>query len=123
MATDDPPPSCTNLTLGCGELLDASTEDCSGDIGSHSCFNKDATGPDRLHSLRLASDFSQVRISVNSPSDLDVYVYDFGLSSCINWGDTAADLFNVTAGERFWVVVDGGAGVMDDYTIQVECTP
>jgi hypothetical protein len=116
----DPPPSCANLVIRCGGTVQGSTRDCSSDFDAHACFARDATGVDRFHSLRLAQDRPEVRIRLDSDSDLDLWVYDAGLGTCLDWGDEAATLFNATAG-RYWVVVDGGSGVADDYTIEVVC--
>jgi len=117
---EEPPPSCTNLDLACGSALEASTATCLSDLDAHSCFARDALGPDRFHSLRLTSTLAEVRLQIASSADLDLYVYDALLATCLDWGDQEVTLFNAAPG-RYWVIVDGAAGQEGDYTLTVIC--
>jgi hypothetical protein len=118
--SDPPPPGCSSLELLCGRTLDADTFACEDMFGSHDCFARDATGPDRLHSIRIQGSGNVTFRLVSSDMNQDLYVYDAGLEECLDWGDEEVTLFDPAPG-RYFVVVDGAAGQQGRYRLEVSC--
>ena len=96
-------------------------------VDEYSCVGWDETGPEYAYSYTAAAD-GVVTVEISDmTADLDVFVIpdvagECDPSSCLVFGGTEAT-FAATAGETYYIVVDGYRGVEDDYIIELTCGP
>ena len=124
--------SCLGAAIvGCGfdEEWNNSGGGSTNNVTSYgSCFSSSETGPE--YSYIFIPDVSgTANVTMVSDVDLDVFVLPFNGAVCDSSQCMASDAssgdaefsFAVTAGEAYFVVVDGYSGATGDYLIEITC--
>ena len=115
------------LSLTCEDGFDEGNNGGDGStnqIDTYSCVGWDESGPEYAYEYAPTED-GQVTISLVSTEDLDLFVVE-GASgecnsdSCVAFGDEEVT-FDAIAGTIYYVIVEGKAGAVDDYLIELTC--
>jgi hypothetical protein len=121
-------PTCAVAdTLTCGDTRTWNNGDLGSttNVGSYSCTGWNESGPEYTYEF-VSPAPHDVTLSLSGMSgDLDLFVLDAGTgscdpSNCSEYGDSSTT-FTAVPGQSYYVVVDGFAGAISDYTLEVTC--
>lgn len=114
------PSDCFETALACSHSVTTELEPtCPADIDQHPCASGPTDGEERTHSLTVPADgLLRIDLIAEDP-DLEVYLYDAGLTQCIEGVDGVIEE-NVPAGD-YRVFVDAPSGNGGPYTLEVRC--
>ena len=124
-------PTCTpdfNLSCGSTDSWDTTSSGATNVVTDYSCVSFSETGPEYTYTFTpTAATTATVSLSNLGSNDLDVFVLDgaggtCAGSNCVDWGDTSTS-FSATAGQTYYIVVDGFLGDAGSYDIAVSCSP
>ncbi|MEE2829342.1 MAG: hypothetical protein VX498_09150 [Myxococcota bacterium] len=126
----DPEDSCdVTEALGCQSSVSADTSAAgvASAIDAYSCVGWDASGPELIYSFHADSDGTVTASlsSIQSGEDLDVYILsgdeaNCSPEDCLAYGNTTAS-FEATAGENYFIVVDGFYGAAGTFDLELVC--
>jgi len=114
-------------TMACGTSTTNDTNNGSNDVGAYSCSSWDASGPELVFAFAATTtgDVTAALSALQQGEDLDLYVLDndgngIDPSACISYGNLEST-FTATAGENYYIVVDGYYGAAGTFTLDVTC--
>ncbi|MFH2005549.1 MAG: DUF4215 domain-containing protein [bacterium] len=121
-------PTCTagwSLSCGGSDFWNNGGAGSTDVFDSYSCGGWDESGPEYAYTF-VANQSAAVTVDLSGMTgDLDVYVLSntggmCDANNCLAYGDNQAT-FTATAGQSYFIVVDGYQGAVSDYTIDLTC--
>lgn len=120
-------PHCTPdqaTPIGCDETVSGNNSAGTSIFATYGCApDWDESGPEVIYSFTAEAD-DQLFIGFSGPltADLDLFAMDGTCmgEGCLTGGDIAMRL-DVTAGETYYLVVEGYEGATSDYTLTLDC--
>ncbi|MEE2830688.1 MAG: hypothetical protein VX498_15990 [Myxococcota bacterium] len=114
-------------TTSCGTSTTGDTNDGSNDADSYSCSIWDASGPELVFAFAATTtgDVTAALSAFQEGEDLDLYILDddgngVDPNACISYGNLATT-FAATAGQDYYIVVDGYYGDAGTFSLDVTC--
>jgi len=111
------------VVVTCDQGVAGSNAGGTSYFAEYSCVGWEESGPERIYSFTAtADDTVTVGFAAAPAADLDLFVLDSTCTaeSCLAVGDNALEL-EVTAGETYYVAVDGYRGATADFTLNFDC--
>jgi hypothetical protein len=120
---DCTPPSCEPAgTLACGDVVRGTNASGTAAFDAYPCSSWDESGPEVVYAF-VADRADRLTVTLSGlEGDLDVFVLSGSCApeACTGAGDVSKT-FEVTAGETYYVVVDGFGGAVSPYTLSLTC--
>ncbi|MEE2830521.1 MAG: putative metal-binding motif-containing protein [Myxococcota bacterium] len=111
----------------CGTNYSNNTNTGDSDLNGYSCVSWNASGPELVYAFSptISGEVTAALTSIEAGQDLDVYILDndgngIDPSNCTSYGNTAAT-WEVSAGEEYYIVVDGYSGAAGAFTLDLSC--
>jgi hypothetical protein len=110
------------LTITCGTTIASNNGLGTNAISEYNCVSWDQSGPEQVYVFTApATTLIEVTLE-DGDEDLDAFLLSPSCSdqSCVEYGGGGFE-YDVVEGQTYYIVVDGYAGDVDSYTINLAC--